>query len=154
MNRISIITAALLVAGLGAGSASTWATERPGHAAFEYRESIMTVFKWYLGPMAGMAKGKIPYDQASFQHNAKELAKAASLDVLSGFPEGSIDEDSEAKPEIWQNWKKFEDKLEALRTESAKLAEIAAGGDQQATVEQFKRTAGTCGGCHDDFRED
>ena len=33
-----------------------------------------------------------------------------------------------------------------------KLAEVAAGGDEAAMKEQFGKTAKTCKGCHDDFK--
>ena len=119
----------------------------------DFRESTMTIYKWYLKPMAGMVKGKIPFDQAAFQKNAEGLATAARLDLLAGFPKGSYDpEESRAKQAIWQKWDEFEDKFQALQRESAKLAEVARGGDMAAIKAQFGKTAKTCGGCHKPFR--
>jgi len=103
--------------------------------------------------MGRMAKGEMPYDQALFQKNAEALATAARLDLLAGFPKGSTDEDSEAKPEIWDNWSEFEEKFKALQMESEKLAGVAAKGDRAATLSQFQNTGKTCGGCHKKFRE-
>jgi len=113
----------------------------------------MIIYKWYMGPMGRMAKGEMPYDQALFQKNAEALATAARLDLLAGFPKGSTDEDSEAKPEIWDNWSEFEEKFKALQMESEKLADVAAKGDRAATLSQFQNTGKTCGGCHKKFRE-
>ena len=153
MNRIFSITTLLLTA-LGAWSSNTLAANDGYQAAIDYRSSIMIIYKWHIGPMFGMATGKIPYDHARFQQNAEGLANAASLDMLAGFPEGSTDDESEAKAEIWQNWSTFEEKFLALQTESAKLAKVAAGQDRNASVAQLKKTGGTCDGCHDDFREE
>lgn len=150
-TRTSGIIAALLLAGSG----TTLLADGDGmhQAAIDFRSSNMLIYKWYMGPMGAMVKGKVPYDQAAFQKNAAGLATAASLDLLAGFPQGSTDPDSEAKAEIWQDWSGFSDRFEALQRESAKLAEIAASADAQASMEQFKKTGGTCKGCHDDFRE-
>ena len=120
--------------------------------AIDFRESTMTIYKWYLQPMGGMVKGKIPFDAKVFADKAAGLATAASLDLTAGFPKDSH-EDTEAKPEIWQNWDDFVAKHKALQKESQKLQEVAAGGDMDAMKEQFGATAKTCKGCHDDFRE-
>ncbi len=154
MKRISLIFITMVLAMLLTAASGVIAAQKGQQAAIDYRSAVMVVYKWHIGPMFGMAKGKIPYDQVRFRENAEGLANAARLNLLAGFPEGSLDEDSEAKPEIWQQWKKFEEKFEALRVESAKLAEVAAGNDRDAAMAQLKKTGGTCGGCHDDFREE
>jgi len=120
-------------------------------AAVDFRTSTMTIFKWYLKPMAGMVKGKMPFDQALFQRKADGLARAASLDLTEGFPKGSIGE-SEAKAEIWERWDDFKAKYEALQKESAKLQQVAASGDMAAIKAQFSATAKTCKGCHKEYR--
>jgi cytochrome c556 len=120
--------------------------------AVEFRESIMTLYKWYLQPMGGMVKGERPFDAAAFRKNAEDLANVASLDLTVGFPEGS-DDDTEARPDIWLDWDGFTGKFADLQSASAELARVAAGGDIEAMKQQFKATAGTCGGCHKKYRE-
>jgi len=123
------------------------------NAALEFRQSAMTVFVWYLKPMGGMVKGKIPFDQATFAKNARGLATATQLDIPAGFPKGSYDEEeSDAKQAIWEKWPEFEDKYRTLQKEAAKLAEVAQGGDVAAMKAQFGATAKSCGGCHKPFR--
>jgi cytochrome c556 len=124
-------------------------------AALDFRHSTMTIFKWYLKPMAGMVKGKIPFDDALFKENAEGLATAARLNLLAGFPKGSgefSNEESEAKEAIWEEWSQFAEKFQLLQKESAKLTKIAAGGDRGEMKRQFGATAKTCGGCHKKFR--
>ncbi|MCB1778015.1 MAG: cytochrome c, partial [Candidatus Competibacteraceae bacterium] len=60
----------------------------------------------------------------------------------------------EAKPEIWTNWDKFESAMNDFQQESAKLTEVAKGGDESAIKAQFGKTAETCKACHKEFRED
>lgn len=152
MNK-RLMQTVLITCLLATGGASTSGmAQESTQAAIDFRESVMTAFKWYLGPMGAMAKGKIPFDAARFRSRADGLANATRLDVAEGFPEGSIAE-SEAKAEIWDNWDEFLGKYQSLQEEAVKLQQVAASGDEQAMMAQFKRTAETCGGCHKKFRE-
>jgi cytochrome c556 len=121
-------------------------------AAIDFRASVMTTFKWYVQPMGAMAKGKIPFDAARFKSRAEGLANATRLDVSEGFPEGSIEE-SDAKPEIWDNWDEFLSNYRNLQDEAVKLQQVVATGDEKAMLAQFKKTAETCGSCHKKFRQ-
>ena len=149
-TNISVLTLAL--AGVLATTAAASGDDKAGQAAVDFRESAMTIYKWYLGPMGAMVKGKTPFDGKAFRERAEGLAAAAGLNLLAGFPEGSAD-GTEARPEIWSRWSEFEEKYQALREQSARLAQVAATGDEAAMKAQFGETAKTCKGCHDDFRE-
>ncbi len=125
-------------------------------SAIDFRQSAMKIYKWYLGPMAGMVKEKSPYDAAGFRSNAAGLAKAASLDLTAGFPANTFsdsEDDTDAKPEIRENWEDFTSKYEAFREASEKLMAVSIGGDLAAMKQQFAAAAKTCKGCHDDYRE-
>lgn len=134
------------------------ATQAAGvQGAIDFRQSAMKIYKWYLGPMAGMVKGKIPFDAASFKNKAQGLATAGGLDLTQGFPENSfsdMESDSDAKPEIRENWADFESKYQAFVEASKKLASVAEGGDMAAIKKQFAATGKTCKGCHEDYREE
>ncbi|MCG6863171.1 MAG: cytochrome c [Chromatiaceae bacterium] len=120
--------------------------------AVDYRQGVMNVYAYNATSMGDMVKGKTKFDAAAFARYAKDLAAAAQLDVLAGFPEDSINDDSDASDTIWLDWVKFQDKHKALQEQSAKLADVASEGDESAMKEQFGKTAKTCKGCHDDFR--
>jgi cytochrome c556 len=124
----------------------------PVEKAVDYRQGLMNVYAYNVTSMGDMVKGKAEFEAAAFARYAKDLAAAAGLDVLGGFPEESVNEDSDASEAIWLDWDQFRERLEALREQSAKLAEVAAGGDEAAMKEQFGATAKTCKGCHDDFK--
>lgn len=121
--------------------------------AVDYRQGVMNVLSWNAGQMAAMAKGEIPFNQTAFQGYASDLAATAALDLLPGFPEDSVTEDSDAKDEIWLNWADFESKLDGLRRESAALAGVAKAGDEAAIMAQLDKTRRACKSCHDDYKQ-
>lgn len=119
----------------------------------EYRQGLREVFRHNVSSMGDLVKGKIEFDEAVFSRNAIDLAAAAQLDVLAGFPEDSLSDESDTSDTIGLDWEKFQEKFKGLREQSAKLAEAAAGGDEAAMKDQFGTTAKTCKGCHDDFND-
>ncbi len=125
----------------------------PKKEAIGYRQSVMTIVGWNFKPMGAMVKGEKPFDAKAFARHAKDLAAVTSVDILTGFPEDSDGEGSKAKAEIWLKWDDFKDKMGVMQREAAKLAEVAAGGDQEAMKKQFGATGKTCKGCHDDYKE-
>jgi cytochrome c556 len=151
MRFASVLTSALLAL---AGVGSILAHEGHGHSkAIDFRNSVMTIFKWNMDPMGAMVKGEMPYDQNAFAAYAKDLAAAAHLDLLAGFPEGSEEGDTGALPDIWLNWEGFVKRYETLKTETAKLSEIAQDGDMDAAKAQFQTVGKSCKGCHQEFKD-
>jgi len=120
--------------------------------AVDYRQAVMNVYAWNVTSMRDMVKGETAFDAAAFGRHAKDLAAASQLELMAAFPEDSITDESDAREEIWLDIAKFQDKHNALRDQAAKLAEVAASGDEAAMKEQFGATAKTCKGCHDDFK--
>lgn len=121
--------------------------------AIKYRQGVMTAQGWNFGAMGAMMKGEKPYDKAEFAKRAENLAALSKM-ALEGFTvEGSDKGKTKAKPEIWKNMAKFKGGTEKLASETAKLAEVAQGGDMAAIKAQFNETAKVCKGCHDNFRE-
>jgi cytochrome c556 len=112
----------------------------------------MNVFSYNLTAMGDMVKGKTEFDTASFARLSKDLAAAAGLDLVAGFPPNSTTDESDASATVWLDWDKFKDKYRALQEQSGRLAEIAAGGNEAAMKEQFGKTAATCKGCHKEFK--
>lgn len=117
-----------------------------------YRQSLFAILGANFGPMGSMIKGEMPWNDEQFQSFATDLEMASQLNYMRGFPAGSEGGKTRAKPGIWDNIEDFEAKLEDLRSESTKLAQVASGGDREAIVGQFKATAGTCKACHDEYK--
>jgi cytochrome c556 len=127
--------------------------ETANSRAIEFREAVMTLFSWNLKPMGAMMKGDMPYDAVEFQGYAKDLAQAAGLDLLGGFPEGSEQGETAARMDIWMNWDDFKAKLEELRVNSKALAEVAMSGDAEKIKPAFGAVGGACKGCHDAYKD-
>ena len=154
MQPIKILAATLL-AGMLSTLAAAHEEEKEGHSkAIDYRNSVMTVFKWNIGPMGKMVKGEMPYDPTVFAHHAKDLAAATHLDLLPGFPEDSDEgEDTAARSDIWMDWEGFVEKYGALKKASTELAETASGGDLEAIKPKFGALGKACKSCHDAFKD-
>lgn len=119
----------------------------------EQRQQVFKDYKKTVGAMGKMVKGETPY-------NKDEFAKlAAHLDVLAQqpwqyFTPGSDKGKTEARPEIWSKPAEFKQSVEKHQAETAKLKQVAAGGDLGAVKAQFSAVQKTCKSCHDAFRKD
>jgi cytochrome c556 len=84
--------------------------------------------------------------------NAETMAlNAMHIPLL--FPQGSLSDKSNAKPEIWQKWSEFEGVAKNLQTQAEKLRDAARAKDSaavEAMAKDFGRQA--CGTCHTPFR--
>ena len=123
------------------------------HPAIEYRESLMTLVGANFGPMVAMLKGEIPWDEARMAGYGKDLKAVVGLNIMRGFPPGSDQGNTKAKPEIWKNLEDFQKKLETMEMEAAKLGDTIAGADRKAIGDQIAVTGDTCKSCHDDYKK-
>lgn len=119
-----------------------------------YRQSYFALLALNFGPMAAMVKGEIPWNDAAFQGYADDLATAASLNIVRGFPEGSHTGQTRAKPEIWENMEDFKAKSQDMKTSTVALQQAAASGDKDAIIGAFKKTGGSCKACHDEYKSE
>ena len=117
-----------------------------------YRQSQFAILGGTFGPMSSMIKGEIPWNDEQFKGWANDLATASKLDFMRSFPPGSEGGRTRAKPGIWNNLEDFQAKLNDFKTEAPKMAEVAAGGDKKAILQQFQKTGGTCKACHDEYK--
>lgn len=84
--------------------------------------------------------------------NAETMALNA-MHIPALFPEGSLTDKSNAKPEIWQKWPDFETAAKNMQAWAERLRDAAKAKDAAATgaiVKDFGRQA--CGACHTPFR--
>ena len=135
------------------------AAQPVGHAAEQenpaiaYRHSLMTLIGHNFGPMAMTVQGEIPWDDDRMAAWGKDLKAVAGLNAMRGFPEGSLEGNTHAKPEIWKNLEDFSKKMESMQLEAAKLGDVAATRDRKAISEQLAATGKTCKSCHDDYKQ-
>ena len=149
--RKTVLGVSLLAASaLGVLSALAEEKENP---VIAYRQSLMTLIGHNFGPMAMTVEGKIPWDDARMAAYGKDLKALVGLNIMRGFPAGSGEGNTHAKPEIWSNLDDFTKKMETMQLEAAKLGDIAASGDRKAITDQIGATGKACKSCHDDFVE-
>lgn len=85
---------------------------------------------------------------------AATLNERARFQLDELFPENTAvgTGDSAARPEIWQDWAKFEQASATLRQASGQLHQAALNGDEAAVRSAFPTVGKACGGCHEQFR--
>lgn len=69
------------------------------------------------------------------------------------FPEGAVNEQSNALPAVWSDREGFLATAELYQERTAKLAELAAAGDNEGFAAQWTVVRQTCSTCHDTYRK-
>lgn len=119
--------------------------------AIKYRKASLTLTAAHFGRIGAMAQGKVPFDAKVAADNAELVATLSRL-PWAAFVEGSDVGDTKAKPEIWKQSAKFKEASDKFQQEAQKLLVAAKSGKEADVKAAFTATAGTCKGCHDDFR--
>jgi len=96
------------------------------------RMSSMTAMRDTMAELAPMMQGAVPYDAFIVSEGASVIAGHAGTDMLSLFPEGSLEGVTYAKPEIWSNWQDFSALAEEMKIYAEALAEAAPNGLEPA----------------------
>jgi len=118
-----------------------------------YRRSVFTVMAWNFGPMVAMVKGEADYDAAEFTRRAERIANVSDQ-ALEAFLPDTLVGDTEAKPEIWENWNDFKAKMSDMEKATAALVEASRSGDMKTIVPAFKAAGNSCKSCHDDYKKE
>jgi len=149
MKRITLAFAASLLVGV-AGVAL--AADEPENM-IKYRQAVMTAIGGHTGAIAGVVKGEVSF-VGHVEAHARGINDMSKL-ITQLFPEGTDNgtyKDTRALPDIWADKAKFEAAAQTLQDESAKLIEVAQGGDVGAIGAQLQNVGKACGGCHKPFR--
>lgn len=116
------------------------------------RMHMMKEIQALLKTIVAMQKGEKPFDGAAMAKAAREIAGHGSH-MLEFFPKNSLQEPTEARKEIWQNWSRFERMNSDMVRAGRALSAAAQKADKSADVaDEFRALAATCGACHRDFR--
>jgi cytochrome c556 len=152
LRKTIVISLAALVA--AAGPASALDLEQASQAA-ETRQSVMTVIRWNIVPMAGMVKEQIPYDPTRFRLHAGRVAFMATM-IADAYRANTSEYplETEALDVIWTEFDEFERLAVALQEQADTLNNVAMGDDFAATQAAFLDVGQACKNCHDKFREE
>lgn len=149
--KSSFLAAAVAVA-LSTAATSVLAQAKP-EVLVKQRQAVMTLQGKYIGPIAGMATGKVPYNADAVTRNATYLENLVQM-AWDGFHESTKGEkNTRALPKIYSEKAKFDDYAQRLQAEASKLAQAARAKDEAGVKKQFPAVLNTCNGCHDDFRQ-
>jgi cytochrome c556 len=152
------LAAGTALALMTAGTAVALAADEPANVV-RYRQNHMRAQAAHIGMIAAVVKGDVSLTN-EIVPNAMALAALGEMltaNLQQLFPEGTDEAaglKTAALPAIWQNWQGFEAAAMRFKEESAKLAEVAQGGDMAAIGQQLGALGkNACGACHGDFRK-
>ncbi|MGR8921283.1 MAG: c-type cytochrome [Gammaproteobacteria bacterium] len=142
----------LIAAGLCMAVVAPALAEPKPEDVVRYRRGVMMAIGWNVGAMGAMAKGEMDWDGDRFAFWAERAAVLAPM-AMEGFTPATAEAESNALPAVWSNMDDFEKRMLQMEEATAKLAEVARGGDKGATLEQFGAAAKNCKGCHDEYKK-
>jgi cytochrome c556 len=140
------------------GSTFAFAADEPANLV-KYRQTFMKGNSAHLGMIAAVMKGEVSLTDEIAPNAAAlaEMGEMLSANLQQLFPEGTDKAaglKTAALPAIWEKWGDFEQVAMRFQEETAKLAEVAEGGDMAAIGQQLGVVGKEgCGACHETFRE-
>ena len=150
MKRISLLAIPLALAAVTAlahGGATGIVKER--------MDQMVAISK-AMKAIGAMLKGAEPYDAGRVRSLATEIGQMGGSHLTELFPDGSLDKPTEALPEIWTDWSRFEQQAADMQRAALALADGAdlprSRTDPQSPDLLFRELGATCKGCHEDFR--
>ncbi len=147
------ISTSLVVA--TASLAQPASSEKHAVYATELRQSVFKLLGGNMGPLGAMAKGKIPLDARVVEKNAIRINQLSLMIAdYTRTDTSKFDVKTEALAKIWQEPEHFSKNIDLLTVASSKLI-IAAKSNNESEIKKAIGGVGkTCGGCHDDFKEE
>jgi len=153
MQKAKLIIASVLLA-VG-GTASADLNQDQAERAVETRQSVLHLMGWNIGPLGGMARGRMEFDVERVETNAARLVALSEMlsDAFAADTRAN-NVTTEALDVIWEQPDEFAAKIEATIEASKDLLNVAATGDEGDIKAAIGQLGSTCGSCHDDFRLD
>jgi cytochrome c556 len=148
---LALAAATSLAGSLGIAAAAQAQAATPGKAVIEYRQHVMGAIGSNMGAIGDIVKNQLDRPGAVAIH-AQEMVDSARL-IAPAFKQKVTDGKTDAKPEIWRDWPKFEKAIADYEKAATNLAETAKGSDPGATGVAVRALGKACGGCHDSFRK-
>ena len=152
---IAAATAGVVVSTSVAADVTQASSEKHAKAATQYRQAVFQLVRSNMGPLCGMAKGALPFDESVMETNAVRLEQLADMmgDYLS-VDTRKFDVETGAKDKIWDNFSDVETKVMALKTAAQGLQAAVKAGDESAYRGAIGKIGASCKSCHDDYKKD
>ena len=152
---IAAATVGVVVSTSVAADVTEASSEKHAKAATQYRQAVFQLVRSNMGPLGGMAKGALPFDESVMETNAVRLEQLADMmgDYLS-VDTRKFDVETGAKDKIWDNFSDVETKVMALKTAAQGLQAAVKAGDESAYRGAIGKIGASCKSCHDDYKKD
>jgi cytochrome c556 len=123
--------------------------------ATELRQSVFSLLGSNMGPLGAMAKGKAPFNAEKAEKHAIRINQLSLMIAdYSRTNTTKFDVETEALASVWKEADKYSESIDNLTKASAKLIVAAQSKDKGAIKKAIGGVGKTCGGCHDDFKEE
>ncbi len=119
-------------------------------ALVDHRQGVMRAVSGHMAASAAILLDGAPFEDRISVHGAALAGLLA--DVPSLFPEGSAHDESDARPEIWEDSGTFSERAQDTEQRAAAFGEATQGGNAMEMTQAFISLGDSCGACHDSFR--
>jgi cytochrome c556 len=127
----------------------------PIEDAVKARQGFFTMLSANMGPLSGMAKGELDYDEAAAVMHGSNIEVLSRYGLPMHFPQGSSTEElgdaTGAKAKIWSNLEDFKQKFADFQ-KAAEGAGASVKGGKSNVGPIVQRLGKTCKSCHDEYR--
>jgi cytochrome c556 len=150
-----IITVCALVFATTSAIAAPATSEKHANKANELRHAVFTMLGANMGALGAMAKGKIPFDAEVVEKNSIRINQLSFMIAdYTSTDTSAYKVETTALPDVWTKREAFEKRINDLTVASEKLVKVSTSGDESAIKAAIGGVGKTCGGCHDNFREE
>lgn len=151
---LSLASTALLSLSVSGSALADKHAFNDAESAVDYRQNAFSIMRANFAAMAEMVKGDVAYDAQVFQHRAEDFARLSQIPWAGFSVEGAMPgDDTDALPEIWDNWDNFKQRSVDFMGDAEKLATAAASGSLDEIKPAFMAAAKNCKGCHDNYKD-
>lgn len=135
--------------------ATASADPTPEELNVKARQGFFEMLSLNMGPLAAMAKGDLPYDEATAVLHASNIESLTRYYLPIHFVPGTSTDDMEntgALPKIWNDLDGVKEKFAGLQQAAVGVGEAVKGG-QQNVGPVVQQLGGACKACHDNYRK-
>jgi len=154
-KSILVITVATSLMAATASMAQPASSEKHAIQATELRQSVFKLLGSNMGPLGAMAKGKIPLNADVVEKNAIRINQLSLMIAdYTRVDTSKFKVKTAALDKIWQDQEHFGKGIDKLTKASASLIVAAQSKDESAIKQAIGGVGKSCGGCHDDYKEE
>jgi cytochrome c556 len=155
MKKIIIISALACLISAGSVVAQEAKSEKQANNAVKFRQSIFQLVRSNMGPLGGMAKGQIPFNEQTMEVNGQRIEQLGlMIEDYFALDTTPIDVKTGAKDSIWKNRDDFNSKAMDMVKAAQALQLVAKSKDESNYRKAIGAVGATCKACHDDYKKD